>query len=172
MLSMKSDSVGSRPLVAVLLLVFLLSVSGLAWASSEAGHGAASGREAPVAAGEVVNGGHGDAAGHGAGEAGGHGEGAHHGITHSQVMMFVWHCLSFSILALVLVKFLRKPISDGLKGRTESIKAGFEELEARRTEAERRYAEYERKLSNLDAEADRILKVFTEQGIAEKEKII
>ncbi|HID98326.1 MAG TPA: ATP synthase F0 subunit B, partial [Thermodesulfobacteriaceae bacterium] len=32
--------------------------------------------------------------------------------------------------------------------------------------------EYERKLSNLDAEADRILKVFTEQGIAEKEKII
>ena len=107
-------------------------------------------------------------------EAAAHGEGhgEHHGLTHSQVMNFIWHCLNFSILAFLLVKFLRKPITGALKGRTESIRAGFEELEAKRADAERKYAEYESKLSTMDEQAGRILKTFTEQGEAEKEKII
>lgn len=112
---------------------------------------------------------------HGEGhEAAAHGEGhgEHHGLTHSQVMNFIWHCLNFSILAFLLVKFLRKPIAGALKGRTESIRAGFEELEAKRADAERKYAEYESKLSTMDEQAGRILKSFTEQGEAEKEKII
>ena len=93
-------------------------------------------------------------------------------MTHSQVMNFVWHCLNFSLLAFLLVKFLRKPITGALTGRTESIRSAFEELEAKRAEAERNYAEYERKLSNMDAEAERILKNFIDQGQVEKEKII
>jgi len=106
-------------------------------------------------------------------EHGGHGgHGEHHGITHSQVMNFIWHCLNFSILAIVLVKYLRKPISDGLRGRTEQIQARFDELEAKRQEAEKKYAEYERKLSGLEDEAKRILTTFVEQGQSEKEKII
>ncbi len=106
-------------------------------------------------------------------EHGGHGgHGEHHGLTHSQVMNFIWHCLNFSILAIVLVKYLRKPISDGLRGRTEQIQARFDELEAKRQEAEKKYAEYERKLSGLEDEAKRILTTFVEQGQSEKEKII
>lgn len=116
--------------------------------------------------GAVVHGEGHEAAAHGEG----HGE--HHGLTHSQVMNFIWHCLNFSILAFLLVKFLRKPITGALKGRTESIRAGFEELEAKRADAERKYAEYEAKLSTMDEQAERILKSFTEQGESEKEKII
>ncbi len=105
-------------------------------------------------------------------EHGGHGHGEHHGLTHSQVMNFIWHCLNFSILALVLVKFLRKPIADGLRGRTEQIQAKFDALEDKRKDAEKKYADYERKLSGLEDEAKRILTTFVEQGQSEKEKII
>lgn len=108
------------------------------------------------------------------GGGGEHGD-AHHGghsLTHSQIMNFVWHILNFSILAFVLVKFLRKPISDALTGRQQGIRAQFEELDAKRVEAERMYAEYEKKLSGMDAEAKRILQTFLEQGEAEKARII
>lgn len=117
----------------------------------------------------ATGGGH-EMASHGEEGAAGHGE--HHGLSHNQVMNFIWHCLNFSILAFLLVKFLRKPITGALKGRTESIRAGFEELEAKRADAERKYAEYEAKLSTMDEQAERILKSFTEQGESEKEKII
>lgn len=95
-----------------------------------------------------------------------------HGLTHTQVMNFIWHCLNFTILAIVLVKYLRKPISDALTGRRESIKAAFDDLEAKRRDAERKYAEYEKRLAEMDAEAARISKSFLEQGEAEKAKII
>ncbi|UKL13825.1 F0F1 ATP synthase subunit B [Dissulfurimicrobium hydrothermale] len=109
--------------------------------------------------------------GHEAAASGEEGEG-HHGLTHSQIMNFIWHCLNFTILVIVLVKYLRKPITDALNGRRESIKAAFDELESKRREAERKYAEYEKRLSGMDAEAARILKSFVEQGEAEKAKII
>lgn len=101
---------------------------------------------------------------------GGHGGG--HGITHSQLMNFVWHVLNFSILVVVLVKFLKKPITDALVGRREAIKASFDELERRRMDAEAQYAAYQKKMAEMDAEAERILKSFIEQGNAEKQKII
>ncbi len=113
--------------------------------------------------------GHGSVAGHEAAE--GHGEG-HHGVTHTQLMNFVWHCLNFALLMVLLVKFLKRPLTESLKGRQEQVEAAFEELKASKVEAERKYAEYERKLANMEAEADRILKSFIEQGKAEKEKII
>ncbi len=102
----------------------------------------------------------------------GHGEEGRYGLTHGQIMNFIWHCLNFAILVILLVKWLRKPISDALNDRTESIRAAFEELDTKKAEAERKYAEYERKLSNMDEEAARILNNFIEQGKAEKEKII
>jgi F-type H+-transporting ATPase subunit b len=101
---------------------------------------------------------------------GGHGGG--HGVTHSQLMNFLWHVLNFSILVVVLVKFLKKPITDALVGRREAIQASFDELERRRMEAESQYAAYQKRMAEMEAEADRILKSFIEQGQAEKQKII
>ncbi len=122
-------------------------------------HGEVAGEEAHAA------GGHGGGEGHG-------GEGHHGGVTHTQLMNFVWHCLNFSLLVVLLVKFLKRPLTESLKGRQEQVAAAFEELKASKAEAERKYAEYERKLANMEEEADRILKAFIEQGKAEKEKII
>jgi F-type H+-transporting ATPase subunit b len=154
-------------IVAFSLVALLIAMGGIALAAeeesihdiaTEGGHEMAShGEEGAAVHGE----------GH---EAAGHGE--HHGITHGQIMSFVWFCLNFTLLVFILMKFLRKPIAGALKGRTESIRAAFEDLEAKRADAERKYAEYEGKLSTMDEQAKRILKSFTDQGQAEKEKII
>jgi F-type H+-transporting ATPase subunit b len=95
-----------------------------------------------------------------------------HGLSHTQKMNFLWHCLNFALLAIILVRFLKKPIADALSGRIESIKNTFNDLDVKKKEAEKKYAEYERKLSTLEEEADRILQGFVKQGQAEKEKII
>ena len=140
--------------------------------ASEAVTGQSSNDVAPVAApeaGKETASGEAHGSASGGHEAGGEEE---HGLTHSQVMNFIWHCLNFTILAIVLVKYLRKPITDALTGRRESIKTAFDDLETKRRDAERKYAEYEKRLAGMDAEAARISKSFLEQGEAEKAKII
>jgi F-type H+-transporting ATPase subunit b len=158
-------------IVAFSFVALLIAMGGVAGAVEEE-----SGHDTPGLESfhDTATGGGHETASHGEEGAAGHGEGhgEHHGLTHSQVMNFIWHCLNFTVLAFILVKFLRKPIAGALKGRTESIRAAFEELEAKRADAERKYAEYEGKLSTMDEQAGRILKSFTEQGEAEKEKII
>lgn len=99
-----------------------------------------------------------------------HGE--HHGLSHQQIMNFIWHALNFTLLVVILVKFLKAPIANALKSRTEEIEKAFVELEEKKKEAERKYAEYEKKLSTMDKEAERILNSFIQQGEAEKQKII
>jgi len=162
--------------VAFSFVVLFISTGGFAGAVDEVPQYDTSGVEsvydtATGGADETISHGEEVAAVHTEGhDAAAHGE--HHGLTHNQVMNFIWHCLNFAILAFILVKFLRKPIAGALKGRTESIRAAFEDLEAKRADAERKYAEHEAKLSNMDEQAERILKTFIEQGEAEKEKII
>jgi len=96
----------------------------------------------------------------------------HHGLTHVQVMNFVWHCLNFTLLVLILIKYLKKPIEDAIKGREESIAKAFEELEAKKEEAAKRFNEYEKKLSGMDQEAKQILDNFVAQGEKAKDNII
>ncbi len=186
MVSMRSGWGTVRGVVWLASLLALISFAAAAYAVDEEGVGGV--HEGAVvtqatAAGEAVHGAAAEVAAHGEGAvhegheaaAEHHGAGeheGHHGLTHSQIMNFIWHCLNFSILVVILVKFLRQPIADALQGRKESIRSAFDELDAKKVEAERKYAEYERKLSNMDAEAERILNSFIEQGKVEKEKII
>jgi len=97
-------------------------------------------------------------------------EGIH--ITHAQVMDFIWRCLNFALLIVILVKFGKDPVKNFLQGRSESIKKEFDDLEEQRKEAERKYEEYRQKLADMDKEAEKILQAFIKQGEAEKEKII
>ncbi len=150
-------------LAVVVAFSVMFSFAGSVW-SETAHHEAAT----------VAHDAHG-AAEHGAQAAGEHGaggHGGHHGITKTQLMNFIWHCLNFSILAVVLFKLLRKPISGALHDRTESIRSELETLEKQKAEAQQKYAEYEKRLSNMEQEAEKILQAFIEQGKAEKEKII
>lgn len=84
----------------------------------------------------------------------------------------LWRALNFAGLVIILVMALKKPFSQGLKGRQQGISEQFEELEARKAEAEQAYKEYEAKLSRIDEEVSSIIEAAVKQGEAEKEKIV
>ncbi len=80
--------------------------------------------------------------------------------------------MNFTALAIILLKFLKNPLVDALKGRKQSIAAEFEDLEARRTDAEQEYKEYESKLAGIDDELKQMVETAITQGQKEKERII
>jgi F-type H+-transporting ATPase subunit b len=94
------------------------------------------------------------------------------GIPTTKWWDLLYRVLNFTVLAIVLVILLRKPIANGLKGRRQSIKEEFEDLEDRKLEADKVYQEYEEKLSSIEQEIDEIIQNAIAQGEAEKERII
>ena len=85
---------------------------------------------------------------------------------------FGWRVMNFIALLIILNKFLKKPLVDGLKGRQQGIREEFEELETKRAEAEAQYQEYAGRLSGLDAELEKMVQTAIANGEVEKEKII
>ena len=104
----------------------------------------------------------------------GGGEGAHHGGDFSPAKLkdLLWRVLNFAVLVLILVKFLAKPIANGLRARQQSIKDQFADLEERKAEADRAYRTYEEKLGAIDQEIQEIIQAAVAQGEAERERII
>lgn len=96
--------------------------------------------------------------------------GAHEGP--SKWPDFFYRLLNFAILVGVLYFVLRKPLRQFFAKRSEGIANTLSELETKKKEAEKTYEEYNQKLAQLDSERERILKEYTEQGEAEKAKII
>ncbi len=100
------------------------------------------------------------------------GGGSVHGYSSELWWNLVWRVLNFSILAVVLYKVLKNPISKLLSSRQASIKEKFDELDVQKAEAERKYAEYEKKLSTIEQEVKKVVQEYIEQGEAEKKRII
>ncbi len=101
------------------------------------------------------------------------GEGGHRAsVTPEKLWDLLWRTLNFAALLIILIKYLAKPLANGLGARRESIKARFEDLDRQKLEAEKIYKEYERKLSAIEQEVAGIIKSAKEQGEAEKVKII
>ena len=84
----------------------------------------------------------------------------------------VWRAMNFAALMIILIKFLKKPIVDGLRGRREGIKEEFDSLEAQRSESEAQYQEYAGRLNGLDDELKEMVAKAIAQGEVEKERII
>jgi F-type H+-transporting ATPase subunit b len=84
----------------------------------------------------------------------------------------LWRTTNFAGLAFILIFFLKKPFSDGLRSRRDGIQDQLEALESRKSEAERMYQEAEAKLARLDEEVSSIITEAVKQGEAEKAKII
>lgn len=104
---------------------------------------------------------------------GGHGEaGGPLGVPMEKWKDLLWRALNFAGLVIILVWALKKPFSQGLKGRQQAISEQFEELEARKAEAGQAYKEYEAKLSRIDEEVNSIIEAAVKLGEAEKERII
>ena len=94
------------------------------------------------------------------------------GIPAAKWWDLLWRATNFTGLVIILVWALKKPLTQGLQGRRQSIIDKFADLEAQKSEAERIYREYEGRLAKIDAEVEGIISAAVRQGEAEKERII
>ncbi len=113
--------------------------------------------------------GHGDAAA-AHGEAGGE----HHSpmITGERLKDLFWRTANFLALVILLVKFLAKPIANGLSGRRKTIQDDLETLQEKRDEAERTFKEFEGRLAGMEAEMDTIVEKAVALAKNEKARIL
>lgn len=113
-----------------------------------------------------------------------HGDGAHREIEHkfleeagkAGVRPVLWGppfaaaLLNFAILAFLLVRLAKKPLSDMLGKRHDDIKKGLEESRKRFEEAQSRLAEYEQKLKSMEETRRSIEAQYEEQAKREVER--
>ncbi|MBX6422676.1 F0F1 ATP synthase subunit B [Thermosulfurimonas sp. F29] len=96
----------------------------------------------------------------------------HAGVTREQLTNFIWWLVNFLLLVAILYKFGKDPIVNMFRSRREAILNEYEDLMAKKREAEQRYAELQEKLKGLEAEAQRLLESFREQGEHEAQRIV
>jgi F-type H+-transporting ATPase subunit b len=80
--------------------------------------------------------------------------------------------LNTAILVYVIVRAARRPLTDALKKRKDSIMQGMDEAARMKDEAESRLTDYEEKLERLDEEVERIKREMRDAGEAERAKIL
>jgi len=102
------------------------------------------------------------------------GGGSEHGGGHGGgwVATDTYRVMNFAVLAIALFFLLKKPVSQFLSDRIQSIQEQLDDLEEKKIEAEKKLAEYEKKLSTLGSESEKIIDQYKQQGIALKEKIL
>jgi F-type H+-transporting ATPase subunit b len=80
--------------------------------------------------------------------------------------------LNAAILYWLLIRFGKKPISEGLKARKLGIMKGMEEAAKVKAQAEARLAELQQKLDDIDQEVARIKREAKESSEAESARIL
>jgi F-type H+-transporting ATPase subunit b len=96
-------------------------------------------------------------------------EGGEHG---SSVMTWVWKFVNFAILVIVLVVFLRKPMTAYFKTRTELIEKSIKEASEAKALAEKALKEIEERLKLKDQEIEKIINTAMKAGEVEKGSLI
>lgn len=84
----------------------------------------------------------------------------------------IWQSVGFIILLILLIKFLKKPISASLKKRREEIKLSFDQLLHKKEEMDAHMAEWERKINYLSQEIAEFHHKITAEGELERQRII
>lgn len=84
----------------------------------------------------------------------------------------IWQGLGFIILLILLIKFLKKPISTSLRKRREAVKLSFDQLLHKKEEMEAQIAEWEKKINSLSQEIAQFHHKITAEGEAERQRII
>jgi F-type H+-transporting ATPase subunit b len=101
---------------------------------------------------------------------GGHG-GGHGGA--GQMKDFMWRCIDFAALVLILVWALKKSDVKGmLAGRSEGIAKALSEAEQAKAAADKKFAEYNDKLAKANQEIEEIQAAIRKEGLAEKDRIV
>jgi len=85
---------------------------------------------------------------------------------------FLYRVLNFAVVVGILWYFLRKPLKNGLAGRSKDIEKTLAEAKKAKEEAEAKFAEYDRKLTQATEEIAEISAAIRRDGELEKQKII
>lgn len=80
--------------------------------------------------------------------------------------------LNFSIVVLILMKYGRKPIVEGLIKRKQTLMADINAAEALRNEAEARLKKYDKDLKNIAARRTELEEEYRAQAATEKKRIL
>ena len=83
-----------------------------------------------------------------------------------------WRFFNLAIFVGILVKLLKKPLSDGFKAKREEIRAELIKAENERREALEKLTAIEGKLVQLETERSTILSEANEEAAAEKSRIL
>lgn len=104
------------------------------------------------------------------------GEGGAHGGGHggaAQWKDFMWRCIDFAALVLILVWAVKKAdMKKALADRQAGIDLALREADELKAAAEKKFAEYSAKLAQANKEAEELQKAIREDGLAEKARIV
>jgi F-type H+-transporting ATPase subunit b len=100
------------------------------------------------------------------------GAGAGHGEGHVNWKEIGFAALNFAVFLGGLVFLLRRPLREFLAHRRTTLEESLGEAGRARAEAEARLAELTARLANLDAERDRVLRQYQEEGEGEKQLLV
>jgi len=95
-------------------------------------------------------------------------EGGHH----LNWVDFAYRTVAVVIVAVILLKLLRKPTANFLNSRREEIQRLLAELEAKTSEARSEYSRVQVRLASLEEDTRKIVDELIAEGEAEREKII
>ncbi len=95
-----------------------------------------------------------------------------HGDSNQKLWDLLWRTMNFAAVVAVLVLLLRKPLSQGLRNRRESIREELDSLETKKAEAQQELDETLKKIDGLSAEKEKIISELKAQGESEKTKIL
>jgi F-type H+-transporting ATPase subunit b len=85
---------------------------------------------------------------------------------------FGWRVLDFSLMAILLVYLLAKPLRTGLAGRRDGIAKALGDAVAAREAAEAKFAEYDVKLTKAAAEIEEMSAAIRHEGVVERERLL
>lgn len=104
------------------------------------------------------------------------GGGGAHGGGHAgaaQMKDFMWRCIDFAALVLILVWAIKKAdMKKSLADRRSGIEKALKEAEEAKAAAERKFAEYNTKLAQANKDIEELQANIRREGVAEKERII
>jgi len=83
-----------------------------------------------------------------------------------------WQIISFILLLILLIKVLKQPIRTLLFKRREDIKNSLEQAAQQEGESQTHYEEWERKLNSLDQEIADLHRKISQEGEAERVRIV
>jgi F-type H+-transporting ATPase subunit b len=100
------------------------------------------------------------------------GEGGHHADSGALLQDFIYRIIDFTLVAGVVIYFVRKPFKNGLANRSKNIEAALAEAKRIKDEAEAKFAEYDRKLAKADQEVQGLAKAIKEEALLERDRIL